>query len=305
MVDDGAPEPSIDLPLITLSAGSLDLVLSPVTGGSIARFTYRDGGRQVPILRGCAGVPDEVLAAGCFPLVPFVNRVRGGQFSFRGRTVRLAPNMAGDPSPLHGQGWLAPWRVATVSAHEAVLEFDHSAGEWPWAYEARQHFILDENSLEIALSCRNQSSDPMPCGLGQHPYFPCGAATRIATHVEHVWTIDEKVLPVERIAATGRFDLSDRAVCGLGLDHGFDGWGGTARLSDPDWPFALEMSSPDARFFQLYSPTDGGLFVAEPVTHANAALNRPDDEWAELGMRVLAPGEEMTLVMRLSLSATP
>ena len=304
MVDDGAPEPSIDLPLITLSAGSLDLVLSPVTGGSIARFTYRDGGRQVPILRGCAGVPDEVLAAGCFPLVPFVNRVRGGQFSFRGRTVRLTPNMAGDPSPLHGQGWLAPWRVATVSAHEAVLEFDHPAGEWPWAYEARQHFILDETSLEIALSCRNQSSDPMPCGLGQHPYFPCGAATRIATHVEHVWTIDEKVLPVERIAATGRFDLSDRAVCGLGLDHGFDGWGGTARLSDPDWPFALEMSSPDARFFQLYSPRDGGLFVAEPVTHANAALNRPEDEWAELGMRVLAPGEEMTLAMRLSLSAT-
>ena len=77
------------------------------------------------------------------------------------------------------------------------------------------------------------------------------------------------------------------------------------RLSDPGWPFALEMSSPDARFFQLYSPTDGGLFVAEPVTHANAALNRPEDEWAELGMRVLAAGEEMTLAMRLSLSATP
>ena len=44
-----------------------------------------------------------------FPLVPFVNRIRGGRFTFRGREVRLAPNMAGDPSPLHGQGWLNPW----------------------------------------------------------------------------------------------------------------------------------------------------------------------------------------------------
>ena len=118
-----------------------------------------------------------------------------------------------------------------------------------------------------------------------------------------MWTIDEQVLPIERVPATGHFDLADRAVCGLGLDHGFGGWGGRAELSDPDWPFALVMSSPDADFFQLYSPESGGLFVAEPVSHANAALNAPEAEWAELGMRVLAPGEEMALSMRLDVTA--
>jgi len=302
MVSGEAPRPSTDLELITLSAGPLELVLSPATGGSIARFTFRHEGREFPILRGCEGAPDNVLAAGSFPLVPHVNRIRGGQFSFRGRTVRLAPNMAGDPSPLHGQGWLSPWRVAAASGDEATLEFDHPAGEWPWSYTARQHFRLEQSSLEIELGCRNQSADPMPCGLGQHPYFHCSDATRIATHVEHVWTIDEQVLPVERIAATGRFDLADRNVCGLGLDHGFDGWGGTARLSDPAWPFAITMSSPDARFFQLYSPEHGGLFVAEPVTHANAALNRFEEEWSGLGLRILEPAEEMVLVMRLSIA---
>ena len=296
-----ATQPSPDLQLITLSAGPLHLVLSPATGGSIARFTFRHDGREIPILRGCEGAPDTVLAAGSFPLVPFVNRIRGGAFEFRGRTVRLAPNMAGDPSPLHGQGWLAPWRVVTASEDEAMFEYDHPAGEWPWSYTARQQFRLGESGLEMALGCRNTSAEPMPCGLGQHPYFHCSDATRIATHVDHVWTIDEQVLPVERIAANGRYDLSDRPVCGLGLDHGFGGWGGTAVLSDPDWPFAIHMSSPDARFFQLYSPEAGGLFVAEPVTHANAALNCPEEQWADLGLRVLAPGEEMTLAMRLSL----
>jgi aldose 1-epimerase len=38
------------------------------------------------------------------------------------------------------------------------------------------------------------------------------------------------------------------------------------------------------------------------VTHANAALNAPEDEWAGLGMRVLAPGERMSLTMRIDLN---
>ena len=103
--------------------------------------------------------------------------------------------------------------------------------------------------------------------------------------------------------AEGPYDLSDTRVCGMGLDHGFGGWSGNARLSDPDWPFALVMRSPDAHFFQLYSPSSGGIFVAEPVTHANAALNAPEEQWQELGMKVLPPGGEMSLAMRLEVTA--
>ena len=66
-----------------------------------------------------------------------------------------------------------------------------------------------------------------------------------------------------------------------------------------DWSFGLSMSSAEARFFQLYSPASGGLFVAEPVSHANAALNAPEDQWPALGLRVLEAGETMSLTMRL------
>ena len=55
--------------------------------------------------------------------------------------------------------------------------------------------------------------------------------------VECAWTIDEKVLPVERVPAEGRYDLRDRLVCGQDLDNGFGGWGGEALMSDPDWPY--------------------------------------------------------------------
>jgi aldose 1-epimerase len=288
--------------LVTLSAGQLELVLSPAIGGSIARFDFREGNRTIPILRGHEGVPDNVLAAASFPLVSYVNRIRNGQFTFRGRIVRLEPNMAGDLSPLHGQGWLNAWRLTSASADEVILEFEHSAGEWPWSYLARQRFSLEAAGLTIELSCRNLSVDPMPCGLGQHPYFHCTAATRLRTTVGHVWTIDEKILPIDRISATGRYDLTDRAVCGIGLDHGFDGWGGTTTISDPDWPFRVTMSSPGTRFFQLYSPRSGGIFVIEPVTHANAALNTPEDQWEKLGMQILMPGAQMILVTRFEVS---
>ena len=288
---------------LTLSSTDLELRLSPSIGGAISQLTFVGEGGPRPILREGHSPLQNVLEAASFPLVPFVNRVRGGSFSFRGRTVSMAPNMTGDPSPLHGQGWLNPWTVEASDETSAALSYRHDAGEWPWAYSAKQAFRLDGPVLDITLTCRNESNEPMPCGLGQHPYFPCTANTRIETTVTHAWTIDDKVLPVEKVPAAGRYDLSDRLICGQGLDNGFGGWSGRVLMTDADWPFEIELYSPQARFFQIYSPASGGIFVAEPVTHANAAMNAPATSWQELGFRVLEPGEEMRLDMRIEVRA--
>jgi len=288
--------------LLTLDAGDLHLELSPSTGGSIRNFWATTDGQRTALLRESHSPDSTVLDHACFPLVPYVNRIRGGMFEFRGETIRLAPNMAGDPSPLHGQGWLGAWSVERAGASDAELSYRHDAGEWPWAYEARQTFTLDAHDLSVRLACRNLSDRPMPCGLGLHPYFPCDTSSRLDTEVATVWEIDEHVLPVRQVPAEGRFDLRHRAVCGQGLDHGFGGWGGEARISEEGGPRRLTLSSPQARFFQLYSPPTGGIFVAEPVTHANAALNAPEEQWPALGMRVLAPQESMTLDMRITVT---
>jgi aldose 1-epimerase len=284
----------------TLTHGALLLTLAPDKGGSIARFDYAPSdGKKIPLLRGTETDDDGVLGQGSFPLVPYCNRIRGGRFQFRGRDVRIAPNMPSDRSPLHGQGWLAAWEVARLGDAEAELVFVHEAGEWPWRYEARQVFSLDDGGLSVVLSCTNLSDGPMPCGLGQHPYFHCTPQTVLDTQVESVWTIDEDVLPVAKEPAQGRYNLCARRVCGQDLDNGFGGWGGRAVIADPALPVRIEMSSPDADFFQLYSPAYGDIFVAEPVSHANAALNAPEAEWPELGLRVLEPGETMRLTMRI------
>ena len=280
--------------MFSIRAAEYELRLAPDLGGSVARLTH--AGR--PVLRG-AEAPGGPLDCGCFPLVPYCNRIRDGRFGFRGRTVRIAPNMAGDPSPLHGDGWLGRWLVESQSEAEARLFFAHEPGEWPWAYEARQSFRLSEAGLEAEISCRNLAGEPMPCGLGFHPYFPCDSETRIDTRVEQVWEVDAQVLPTGVAPATGRYALDDQPACGRGLDNGYGGWGGEMRLIYGDGS-ATRMASPDARFFQIYSPPAGGLLAAEPVSHANAALNEPEERWEELGLRILAPGEAMRLRMELS-----
>lgn len=293
-----------DTPL-TLRGGSLELALSPSIGGAISNFHWVHDGRRTPILREGHTPLENVLDSASFPLVPFVNRIRGGSFTFRGRQVRLSPNMAGDTSPLHGQGWTSPWRTETATETEAVLVYDHRPGEWPWAYSARQHVRLVGDSLCLRLACRNESDEPMPCGLGMHPYFPCGPDTKIQTSVDEVWAVDERILPTERLPAAGRFDISDSPACGRGLDNGYGGWSGCALLTDTGWPFELMLTSREARFFQLYSPVEGGVFVAEPVTHANAALNEPEWSWPSLGLKILQPGEEMELEARLEVQPKP
>ena len=105
----------IDPRLLTLSAGSLELQLVPPLGGSVARFDYRTpDGERIPCLRGVEREGASPLDCASFPLVPFANRIRGGRFTFRGREIVLRPNLAGDPSPLHGQGWLAAWEIVSA-----------------------------------------------------------------------------------------------------------------------------------------------------------------------------------------------
>ena len=289
----------------TLRAGALELQVTPAVGGSVARFDWLGRGGRQPLLRGNDDNFSDVTDAGCFPLVPFANRIRGGSFRCGGRDIVLAPNLAGDASPLHGQGWRAAWAVEQVSSDEIGLFYRHESGEWPWTYEARQRMALTPDGLSVKLSCRNLSTLPMPCGLGLHPYYPCTAETLLDTGVTSAWSVDEAVLPVANVPATGRYSLQNRLICGLRLDNGFDGWRSPARIAWPGRAVALELASSDAPRFQVYSPGEGGFFVAEPVQNANCALNAPQAEWHSLGIELLAAGESRRLLARFSVSASP
>jgi aldose 1-epimerase len=152
------------------------------------------------------------------------------------------------------------------------------------------------------LTCTNRSTEEMPCGLALHPYFPSSPRTVLDTEVKRVWTIDADVLPVSAEAPTGRYSLKRRAIGGQDLDNGYEGWSGRALIEWPENGIRLAMTS-DAPRLQVYSPKGESFFSAEPATNANAALNATEEEWPALGLRVLKPGEAMTLSTRFELFA--
>lgn len=287
---------------LVLHAGALELELAPDIGGSIARFDYVSNGNRQPLLRPAALGANSPLAMASFPLVPYANRIRGGSFVCDDRTVTLTPNLPGDPSPLHGQGWLNPWQVTGSAVRQARLAYIHETGEWPWRYEAWQEFNLDENGLSVTLGCRNLSPERMPCALALHPYFPGDDSTIIDVEVASAWTIDAQTLPLREVAATGRYDLRNRRVCGTSLDNGFEGWSGKADFSWPGSSVGLTMSSIDATRFQIYSPPDQNYFAAEPVQNTNAALNAPQDQWSALGILMLEKAAVRQLNVRFDVN---
>jgi aldose 1-epimerase len=283
---------------VILRADGLEAGLRPQVGGSFTHFVDLDAGQPIDLLHRSKPGYTDVLDSSGFPLVPFCNRVRDGRFSFRGRQVQLPPNLPPQKHPLHGQGWRNPWTVARAQETSAELVYRHEPGDWPWAYEARLTVALEGRGLSVALACRNLADETMPCGLGLHPYYPCDGQTVLDTAATDVWTVDDEVMPVQAVPAVGRYALSDRLVCGQGLDNGYDGWSGDATIRWPDKGRALRLTS-EAPRFQLFSPPEGGMIAAEPVTNANAALNRPEAEWPGLGLWLLEPGEEARLTARL------
>jgi len=234
-------------------------------------------------------------------MVPFTNRIRDGRFSFRGREIELRPNMRPQKHPLHGQGWRSAWTVESADDARASIAFRHTPAEWPWAYEGRQVFELDSGGLSVRLELRNLDRRGMPYGLGLHPYFPADPQTVLDTGVREVWTIDEEIMPVALEPATGRYDLRERSIEGADLDNGYEGWSGRAELR---WPgLTMRMSAPAPRF-QVYAPVEGRVVVIEPVEHANAAFNHPEDRWAELGVKVLEAGASDQLTTRFDVVRT-
>lgn len=283
---------------LILRADGLEAGLKPHAGGSFTHFCDLSGDEPVDLLRRSRPDSDDPLDSAGFPLVPFCNRVRDGRFVFRGREVSLPPNMPGQKHPLHGQGWRSSWQVLEAGKHFAQIAFHHEAGDWPWTYHSRMTVMIKDRGLEVVLACRNLSDQVMPCGLGLHPYYPCDAETVLDTRATEVWTIDEEIMPVAKAPAEGRYALEQRKACGQDLDNGYEGWSGEATLRWPNREKGLRLTS-EAPRFQLYSPKEGGLIAAEPVTNANAALNHPESEWEKLGLWLLQPDQRVQLTARL------
>lgn len=282
----------IGLTGLDLVVGAWRMTLRPDVGGAIARLDHQN----TPVLRTMAEGQGDPLASANFPLVPYANRIAQGRFAAQGRAYHLPRNFGDHPHTLHGVGWQSVWEVSHRADYRVILSHRHDGGgEWPWRYRATQSFQLTEQGLEVVLDLTNADSEPMPAGLGFHPYFACGPKTRLRFAAAGLWQANATMLPTVRAPVDSLGDWAVGAVVRgeTLIDNAYDGWVGSA-LVDHGEGRAYRLAAVGASWLHLYRPAgESGFFCIEPVSHEPDAINRD-------GMPLLAPGETRRLEMRIA-----
>ena len=287
---------------MTLRLSHQDMVceLRPDLGGSIAGLWL--GG--VPVLRSTPGAQlHSVRASGCYPLVPFSNRIAQVKLVWNGTSHPLVRNFNDEPHAIHGVGWQRPWTVLDQSDNTALLSYEHRPdSHWPFAFDVSQAFALQGHSLQVSLSITNQSAQVAPVGLGWHPYFVKRPGSHLRFAATGVWEMGEDKLPTVRRAAPGL----DSDCQALRIDNCFDGWDGQAHLTDTLLHTRIEAN---LQHLVVYTHADLDMVAIEPVSHVNNALHlsshsasqrRGVDQADPLGLRVALPGESFGVQMTIS-----
>lgn len=281
--------------MILLKNDGFELGLSPKSGGTVMHFRHHG----TDLLR--AAIGSAPIDAAAFPLVPFSGRIANGTFDWMGRRVQLQANFPPEPHTIHGHGWQSDWDVEEASVDRAVLSYSHPAGNWPWTYRSVQQFQLGPSGLDLMLSLKNMSNEPMPAGIGWHPYFS-SAGAEIVAETTKIWDTGAHGVPTGcRVPSANEQLRRPQRVEGLALDTPFETTGGPVTLHWPARQMSLRiLASDNLRFLVVYTPPGAGYFCVEPVSHIPNMVNLAFPP-IETGLVALAPGETLSGTIRVEL----
>jgi aldose 1-epimerase len=277
--------------MVRLQAGPLVCEIEPSLGGSISGLWHGD----TPVLRSTRSQLQTARQSGCYPLVPYSNRIGHARLQWQGTLYPLVRNNGDEAHAIHGVGWQRPWELLDSDERFALLSYEHRAdGSWPFAFDSSQSFRLAPDALELTLSVTNQSGRVAPAGLGWHPFFMKRADAHLSFVATGRWEMGVDKLPTRRLPSSGI--EADCAV--LDVDHCFDGWSGTAVLKDA--AFRIRVSSNVARLVVFTAPARDVIAI-EPVSHVNNALALVAQGMGadELGLASLDAGESLTASMTI------
>ena len=275
---------------LAFSSDALEVVVLPEIGARLHRL--RAFGHDLLRTPGQETVHEaDPFFWGAYPMAPWCNRLEARRVQFGSRHVDLAPNFP-DGSAIHGQVSARPWQVQG----EGHLSIRAGGDAWPWRYQVAQHLSVSGADLRIELELTNVDHEPMPAGLGIHPWFR--RPVRVAIHGRSVFPDnldrDARQQPVD-----GPFDLwAPREMPDIDAT-----W---TDLADPAaelvWPQvarAFIRVEASTAFIAAASPSTIDAIAMEPQTHAPHGLRRllagePG------GLSVLDPGETLSLVARFT-----
>lgn len=274
------------------------LSLAPELGASLVNWQVKDSGQALLRHSDQAALDSATpRRLGCYPLVPWSNRINSGGFARPDGWLALAANTEHSPYAIHGSAWQQPWVVTHKGTDHACLTLD---SELPFAYRAVMHVSLDEGCLSLDLQVTHL--DELPCwhGLGLHPYLPRHADTLLLAPARQVWVGDAGCLPSRQVEIPPEWRFGQLSELPTTVvDHAFSGWQGECTIVQPAAGYELRCSASGADHYLLFCPQDQPFFCFEPVSHPINAHHLP----GRPGLRLLHKGEHVSLGFRMQYQA--
>ena len=291
------------------SLSHADQIASIAQVGASLR-AYAVGGRDV-----VHPTPEDAVPAGAAGavLAPWPNRVRDGRWEWRGEARQLALTEPTMGNAIHGLVRWAPFQEVSYDGRQVELEaFVPAQSGWPGPVVVRAAYALGDGGLTATVTGTNVGAQPLPFGIGAHPYLACPGgvdSARLTLRASTYLEVDDRGLPVAEHPAGGSpydvgsgQEIGDRVIdtTYTGLDRSADGRV-EAVLEAADGRCAVLWGDESVTWMQVFTadtlpPEWNRKAVAvEPLTCPVDALNSGRD------LRELAPGESMTMSWGLRL----
>lgn len=281
-------------------------------------------------------------------LVPYANRIRGTvsadgktiETTIAGKKVNLPANWQGknagaEKHAMHGLILNSAFESVThqdgptESSVSGILHAGDFGGHWLSKTDLSVQTTLRNDALEMSVTATNVGEEPLPMGIGWHPYFvfPSGDRKqgRLRLPAESRALVDnyDNVFPTGKIVPVKGtpYDFSresnlgepaGKALDGLFLDDCFlklkRDKAGTASVDIMDYAarygLRIVVLSPEIKAIQVYAPVDKNFIAIEPQFNLADPYGK---EWGktDTGMAKLKPGQSVTWKVRLELFTPP
>jgi aldose 1-epimerase len=277
-----------------------------VSGATRAVVTEVGAGLRALTCRGRPYV--ETFDLACRPprgagsvLVPWPNRTAGGRWSWGGQVQQLALSEPAAGNAIHGLLRHAFYRPAERSAEALTLHAVVTPQPgWPVPLQTSVRYAVGADGLTVTHTVRNAGADPVPFGVGAHPYLRAGDAATddcVLTLAAASTLPLEGGLPAGPVGPVeGELDFrGGRPLRGRRLDHAFGGCAPAPgdgvvrhRLAGPAGAVEL-WADPDFGWVQVFTPDDhpgrGRAVAVEPMTCPPDGLN------SGIGLLTVGPGQ--------------
>jgi aldose 1-epimerase len=230
-------------------------------------------------------------------LYPFPNRLQDGRYNWQGIPHEFDTNDKGTRNALHGFALFQKFKVTRILLTDVAAELTcrlEDAGKimgYPFPTTLDVTFgISNNNKFRVEFAVTNLHSEPIPVGVGWHPYFKLTenvGTTTLKMPICDKVEIDARMIPNGKVTDFNSYQTPIK-VGDAFLDNCFqvknNGYTYKVAINGDGKKLTVQANSKTWPYVQMFTPPYRGSIAIEPMTCNIDAFNNQE------GLIKLQPG---------------